>query len=95
MRSKEPRKNSCLQTLVTKNTTRHACVSVNFKCYHPFFRPTPGIFLRQMPGGRASLGPLVLINRTLLHHFQDINPYLPVEHLQIRIENTDLSMKTM
>ena len=95
MRSKEPRESSCLQTLVTKNTTRHAYVSVNVKCYHPSPGQPPGNFFRQMPGGRASLGPLILISCTLLHHFQDLNPYLPIEYLQIRIENTDLSMKTM
>ena len=58
-------------------------------------RPTPGNFFRQMPGGRAFLGPLILINCPPLHHFQDLNLYLPIEYLQIRIENTDLSMKTM
>ena len=57
--------------------------------------PTPGQFFRQMLGGWASLRPLILINCTLLDHFQDLNPYLPIEYLQIRIENTDLSMKTM
>ena len=38
---------------------------------------------------------LILINCTLLHHLQDLNHYLPIEYLHIRIENTDLSMKTM
>ena len=88
-------RHTCLQTLVTKNTTRHAYVSVNFKCYHSSPGRPPGNFSRQIPGGWASLGPLILINCTLLHHFQDLNHYLPIEYLQIRIENTSLSKKTI
>ena len=53
------------------------------------------IFFVKCQGGRASLGPLILIYCTLLHHFQDVSHYLPIEYLQIRIENTDLTMKTM
>ena len=36
--------------------------------------PSPmGKFFGQIPGGRASLGPLILINFELFHHFQDLN----------------------
>ena len=35
--------------------------------------PPPGKFFGQISGGRASLGPLILINFTLFHHFQDLN----------------------
>ena len=70
------------------------CIS-QFQVLPSLPRPTPGNSFRQMPGGRTSLGPLILINCTLLHDFQDLNPYLPIEYLQIRTENTDLSMKTM
>ena len=61
----------------------------------PPVNPRAIFFIKFPGGGRASLGPLILINCTLLHQFQDLNHYLPIEYLQIRIENTDLSMRTM
>ena len=41
-----PFRHTCLQTLVTKNTTSHAHVSVNPKRYHPSPRVTPGQILK-------------------------------------------------
>ena len=70
------------------------CIS-QFQVLPSLPRPTPSNFFHQMPGGQSSQGPLILINCTLLRHFQDLNPYLSIEYLQIHIENTDLSMKTM
>ena len=95
MHSKEPRENSCLQTLVKKEHHQTCLGMSQFQVLPSIPRPASGNFFRQMLGGWASLGPLILINCTLLHHFQDLNPYLPIEYLQIRMENTDLSMKTI
>ena len=47
-------------------------VSVNSKHYHPPFGQPPGKFFGQIPGSRASLRPLISINFTLFHHFQDL-----------------------
>ena len=56
-------------------------VSLNSKHYHPpgqGFKncqiPAPRqIIFDQIPGGWASLGPLILINFTLFHYFQDLS----------------------
>ena len=56
--------------------------------------PCWAIFLCQIPGGRASLGPLILIHFTLFFTVFKISIFnLPTEYLQIRRENIDLSMK--
>ena len=93
----EGAKGKFLSANIGNKEHHQTCLCISQFQVLPFLpRPTPGNFFRQMPGGRASLGPLILINCTLLHHFQDLSPYLPIEYLQIRIENTDLSMtKTM
>ena len=51
-------RHTCLQTLATKNTTRHAYVSVNFKCYHPSPRPTLGQFFSSNSRGLGFPGTL-------------------------------------
>ena len=92
----EGAKGKLLSANIGKKEHHQTCLGISqFQVLPSISRPTQGIFFRQMPGGRASLAPLILINCTLLHHFQDLDPYLPIEYLQIRIENTDLSMKTM
>ena len=56
------------------------------------FRPMDNFFC-QIPGGRASPGPLILI---ILHFFTIFKTSiinLPIEYLQIHRKNTDLSMK--
>ena len=67
----------------TSNSYYHA--SVNFERYHPP-RATPwqifktwqipvtlANFFYQMPGPQACLGPFILMNFTLFHHFQDLS----------------------
>ena len=66
-------------------------VSVNPKLYHP---PRAN-FLCQMPGGRASLGPLILINFTIFTVPKTSIINLPNGYLQIRWENIDLPMNNV
>ena len=52
-------------------------------------------FQCQIPGRRALLGPLILVNFILFKIFKTSVINLPIEYLQIRRENTDLSIKNM
>ena len=55
----------------------------------------PGQIFWSIPGDQASLGPFILINFTLFQHFKTSVTNLPIEYVQIRRENIDLSMKNM
>ena len=54
-----------------------------------------GKFLGQIRGDRDLLGPLILIIFTLFTIFKTSIINLPTEYLQIRRENTDLSVKNI
>ena len=58
---------------------------------------TPGQFFRQIPGGGGAGFPGTLNFNKLYttSPIPSLNHYLPIVYLQIRIENTDLSMRTM
>ena len=98
----------CDDFMVSYHVEFQYYVSVNSKRFHPPLWASPGKFSKaakfalspgqafcQIPGSWASLGPLILKNVTLFHHFKTLINYLPTEYLQICKENIDLSIKNM